>query len=72
MSAPQCLVPTARQKCPGCHTTFGYITEDDPVEECKFCERWLHTDCLDRHACPQHIRADKAKLRAWEKASADA
>ncbi len=71
MTAPQCLVPTPRQRCSGCHLAFGYITEDDPVEECNFCDRWLHTDCLERHACPERVKADRKALAAWELACAD-
>lgn len=71
MTAPQCLIPTPRQRCSGCHTAFGYITEEDPVTQCKFCDRWLHEGCQERHVCPQHIRADQEKLAAWKLACAD-
>lgn len=57
--------------CPTCRRAFT-DTDEEPGVLCSDCQLWVHAECELRHACPKRRRADTEKLRAWEKACADA
>jgi hypothetical protein len=61
--------------CAICKISFLDTDETDEEEgilTCSSCYQISHISCAESHACPCQAASDQAKLRAWEKACADA
>jgi hypothetical protein len=61
--------------CPICKRRFvehDSDEEDERVTTCGLCLGMMHKTCNVTHACPCEAPTDTEKLKAWEKACADA